>query len=186
MVGTKNDLQSGLTKEGSLQGVEEYMAQYPRIAGHWDTSAKDLDSVLQPFTEVVTEEVSSLSDAFIKDNSRGALCKRLDTYIARIEGSDNQKQNKYALKPDFSKGFWFFKQSRALNREANYELSKKLKEELRTTDKSIEKLLDKDHIKKLRNEIIEQKQFLSKPGFSNRGINSSQLNDILNGGLSFK
>lgn len=87
----------------------------------------------------------------------------LEAYTTRIESYRNQ----------FDHGFWFFKQSRALNRKANYLLAKELIAEIRAcpaTKENIHTLFQEQHIKALRSKHIDAK--------NDHGLNSAELNAV--------
>ena len=94
---------------------------------------------------------------------------KLAAYIDRIE---SYKANG---KTDFSSGFWFFAGSRAVNRQANYLLAKKMLKELLDNVPVIDVFRDVDA---MRNDIIKINQLNNNPDFVERGLNSSELNAI--------
>ena len=65
-----------------------------------------------------------------------------------------------------------------MNREANYHLARALTEQLKTpTD--VKSIFDKGNIKELRVAKIEEHGLYKRPGFVDRGINSRELNHII-------
>jgi Ras-related protein Rab-1A len=107
------------------------------------------------------------------DHVRSLLIYHLNNYIQRIESHPS----KVSDRPDFSYGFWFFSQSRAINREANYYLAVQLRDKLKSSEESVEGIFS--NINERRKEIINSHQLNTRPAFSDRGINSSELNGII-------
>ncbi|MGC1182474.1 hypothetical protein [Legionella sp.] len=95
------------------------------------------------------------------------LKKALETYITRIE--KHQTQNK---QPDFKYGLMFFRDSRAKNRKANYNLTKELLVQLGKEEKSIPVIFGKANIENLRK---EEKFHLSKTAI----FSTSELSSII-------
>lgn len=106
------------------------------------------------------------------------LILALNEYIKRIKGD--------ALKDediDYKRDFWFLKNSRAVNREINYHLALRLIKELSSpTATSPQNVLN--NTEQYRNELKNMKK--NDPNFVDRGLNSRELNDIINKGLSPK
>ncbi len=101
------------------------------------------------------------------------LIDALDGYISRIQ----LHQNEEAPRPrplDFEHGFWFFTQSRAVNRQANYYLAQALKSALERPNVSISQVFF--DLENKRSDIFEENN-LDKN--MDRGINSSELNQII-------
>lgn len=92
------------------------------------------------------------------------LKERLGYYIARIEKSINVPE----ANVNFKHGFWVMKDSRAANRLANYRLAKRMVEEVARGTPLAEILAEKDNWRK---DVFPQ-------GAKDRGINSSELNQI--------
>ncbi len=109
--------------------------------------------------------------------SNETLIKQLQKYIARIE---TYKKNG-SEEIDFQKDFFLFKQSRGLSRQMNYELAKKLVKDLETQAPGSESESLVDKTKRLRTELIESKKSdpLFAKDFVDRGIQSTELNDII-------
>jgi hypothetical protein len=93
----------------------------------------------------------------------------LYSYIERIEtyGFEDGALN-------FSHGFQFFKESRALNREANYRFAKALIAEYEAGDSAKFSLM-LNAATEQRNAIIRDYQLYMDPNFKDRGINSKEL-----------
>lgn len=104
------------------------------------------------------------------------LIEKLNAYIERIESYISRD------KTAFSSGFWFFAASRAINREANYLLAKELKQQLMSGMLITEVFSD---VASRRNNIIDKYHLNNKPDFVDRGINSNELNDIINQAKNF-
>ncbi|MBA2655708.1 MAG: hypothetical protein H0U70_01840 [Tatlockia sp.] len=98
-----------------------------------------------------------------------AIISKLTSYIERIESQRSEGGI------DFTYGFWFFSDSRAINREANYCLAKTLRDKL-CDGKSLESVFsDADKTRAL----IVNRNFSKNPNYTDRGLNSSELNSII-------
>lgn len=106
---------------------------------------------------------------------RQLLIDRLDRYITRIDSYQKSSSNSI----DFNHGFWFKKDSRALNRQANYYLAKSLKSQLESRQLRIDDIFDVDNIVRLRQQAIVEHQLGLMPFFKNRGIKSRELSNII-------
>lgn len=100
---------------------------------------------------------------------RSELIADLKKYIAAIEGNTNT--------PNFSAGLWLYQKSRAINREANYYLAKRLLGRLENTSLSIQKAFE--NIDAQRKFIVEQKLLDNRPDFVDRGLNDKELSAII-------
>lgn len=128
-------------------------AKHETIALNLNWAVKsDLNAQTNPFESTVETRL------------REQLTVQLQNYIHRI---------KITQKSDFSYGFWFFKQSRAMNRQANYELAKVLLEELTHEKPLNETFAD---IEQRRMHLIQLHRLNEK---DNHGINSDELLKIL-------
>ena len=103
-------------------------------------------------------------EAVIKDN----LGKKLQRYIDRIELHRAGNGS-----PVYSHGFYFFKQSRAKNRAANYKLAVKLRDELESS-LPVSHIFSELETKRcsIFNELFPQSN-------KNRGINSHELSQVI-------
>jgi hypothetical protein len=97
-----------------------------------------------------------------------AIDNKLNAYIARIDSYQ-----------DFSHGFWFFKKSRAINREANYKLAKRLHHLLHTENNGL--LVNQQRFFQERTAIVKKmgdNDQKKKVNYVERGINGG-LKEIL-------
>lgn len=106
---------------------------------------------------------------------------KLQAYIDRVRGGARADE-----KINYSSGFWFYKQSRAINREANYKLAVKLLEKLDQPSPSLRRIFDwelgiigeRDNI--INREILPRLEKEHKRShYVARGINSTELNRII-------
>lgn len=100
---------------------------------------------------------------------RSELIADLKKYIAAIEGNTDT--------PNFSAGLWLYQKSRAINKEANYYLAKRLLARLENPSLSIQKAFE--NIDAQRKFIIEQKLLDTRPDFVDRGLNDKELSAII-------
>lgn len=183
IVGNKVDLESErrVQSDEAFEFVEAWNAKpennNKQIQGYIETSAKTSINVNALFEDTVTEYLKATehdgeppfkatSKTFTA--SKQELIQKLQSYIDRI--------NTYH--DNFSHGFWFLKKSRALNRQINYELAKELVEQLKT--QSVGYVFANYEI--TRQDIIKKKKFDKNPDFVDRGINSEELNEVLDEG----
>lgn len=142
-----------------------YTATYYNIL-----SEKSSDSIftltrLKEF-EILIQDKHVLSDYDPVQYERTKLVKSLEVYIERIE---SYKDNSGQL--NFSSGFLFFKDSRGLNRRANYHLAVQLFNLLNESEQSITDIFSKNNLDKLRNSSL--------PLPTLKGIHSWELNSII-------
>ena len=100
------------------------------------------------------------------ESLRGKLISDLQKYITRVESYKN-----------FTDGFWFFRSSRAINREANYRLAKSLLQDCQDPHKNISSIFH--NVDNKRFDIIQQHGLFKRTDYANRGINSTDLNKII-------
>ena len=159
-------LHASYLKTGMIN-MKDALSQAKQQAGTDDIAFQDYKNKL--IWGAYSKEAAAL--CFSLDNQ---LVDKLDHYIKRI------KKHKIGDAIDFEYGFKLFglipilAKSRARSREANYELAKKLKKELKAKHKSTKDTLSifsNDNIGKLRPSSINNK--------SVRGINSSELYAII-------
>lgn len=178
LVGTKSDLYK--TRVVSDEKIKEFMqkSKYP-IDAYIETSSKtgeNVDKAFQTAAEIVFNSIApKVNKPDPTDKKRQELIEGLQKYINRIK---SYKDIHNSEKLDFSYGFRFFKSSQAINREANYHLAKILLKKLEKTKESITSIFE--HIEEKRNTIIKEKELFLKPHFKNRGINSDELNTLIN------
>ena len=125
--------------------------------------------------------VESLSEKIKKENdAKQKLITRLQAYVAKIDGYGDS-QDKFAY------GFSFFcipiLPSRALNREANYLLAKRLIIELNDPTKHIEAVFN--NLAAKRDSEILQNHTIKEIESNLRGINSSDLNAVIDEAKKF-
>lgn len=106
------------------------------------------------------------------DKKRYNLVHQLEHYIARIDGY--KKKN---TQNPFMEGFWFYKKSRANNREINYLLAKQLRQKLLEKDEQISDIFSS--IAEKRAQIILDNGIQERSGYVERTINSVELKRII-------
>lgn len=192
LVGTKCDAPD--LRVVDFEAIDKFISKFnqsnasnTKIEAYIETSAKTGENI-QALFETVAKCVLKImapekhkaplqkKQPLQKDalSPRELLIAALEKYIARIERHMNRKAMN---EPDFAHGFWHHKQSRAANREANYYLAKYLLERLQETRDLIELIFD--DIDGKRRDVILEKNIQLRPYYKNRGINSSELNDII-------
>lgn len=123
--------------------------------------------------------VEELEDKERLSQNKKDLIQKLDVYIDRIESHKKTIGGREEI--DFSWGFRFpfFRESRALNREANYTLAQQLKEQLSEdkNNKDIKDLSIVAHPGEMRKEFFQNKQ--NRFFFADHGIHSQELKTIL-------
>lgn len=186
LVGTQSD--RGNERVMQVADIEAFMerSRYP-IEAYIETSAKtgeNVQAVFETAARLVLHRVVPCvqkqpfeEDERLEENDNSPkmqLISDLKKYITRIQ-SHPSAQNK--SKPNFSYGFWFFKDSRAINRKANYLLAQSLLRQLTTTQDSIDTIFH--DINTRRQHIIQQKGLNTHVDYCERGINSDELNGII-------
>ncbi len=192
LVGTKSDLARAVTEAEIMRFGNRHNCKY--LA----TSAKD-NSRVDELLPLVTQTIHKLKRMAVFDNSplfqtrnttgrfsnvdltepsakqaskRASLESKLLNYITRIEGYVDSKNN-----VDYRRGFWFFARQRGNNRRVNFHLASQLLTALRTTKDSITTIFS--NLETKRDEIIKNLK-LQEGDFIAQGINSSELNSIIN------
>lgn len=172
LVGSSSDLTNG--KKVFYDDVENVAlaAGVPYI----EVSAKEGTNVNEVFDEIFKKSLQTgNSPSPNNDQIKKTLTKKLDAYIKRVEQNKNANGT-----TNFSAGFWFFAESRALNRQANYLLAKDIRSSLEKADIDIfNKTLSR------RGELIKENNIDKYDVYVERDINSSELNDIITEGKSF-
>nr|MBA2657222.1 hypothetical protein [Tatlockia sp.] len=97
----------------------------------------------------------------------------IDKLVSYLKGIDSHKKNG---KTDFASGFWFFAESRALNRKANYLLAKEFINHL---EKGIPAETLFNYADELRKKLVVNNKLDVDPNYVERGLNSSTLNEII-------
>jgi small GTP-binding protein len=186
LTGTKCDLVE--SRKETPDAIKKLVKDNPEISAYVETSAKTGENVNQLFllaNKLAHEENQSLhnkSDPAHKKNQQlhNKIVGDLNKYITRIDGyTDKANEDKFH---HFK--FPFFKNSRAANRKANYELAKELLNKIKELD-----LYDADYMKNLakifndpttkRENIIKKEKINTMKDFVDRGINSSELKKVI-------
>jgi hypothetical protein len=112
------------------------------------------------------------------------LMQLLKTYDQRLKG--------YLVSDPaggYGANFTFFKKQRSISREINHHLAKTLIDQLAkagVTVDSIEHIFSTDNLLKIKTAYIKEKQYsFTKDGYINLGINSSELNKIIDEAHNF-
>ena len=181
LVGTKSDLPVS-RRQVSAQQILEYMTRYrERFFGYVQTSAKTGAHVDQAFElatrSYIQHSVPSHRDrnsaADLKDPAKESVILALEKYLARID----IHKTLHGDTPDFRHGFWFFANSRAANRKANYLLAQSLLKDLyQRLDCSIEEIFNQ--VDGHREDIIETDRVSDMQDYVHRGMNSKELQRI--------
>lgn len=180
LVGTQSDC--GVKRVVAFDAAKAYSDDSKNgIDAFTEVSSKYGDNVQEAFRlaakavvkRQLPEKAAQMSEQV--DNREG-LRRMLKEYIRRIKANEDPNQ---AGKPNFSFGFWLFASSRAINREANYYLAKELRKQLQDPNKSIAEIFNNYNIIGTRNLIIAHLKLDEKPGFSDRGVNSAELNSVI-------
>ncbi len=177
LVGTKSDAKDRVIEQAEINAFKERSPRF-KSAIYIETSAKENIKVSEVFERtaklVLNRPTLSMhaESSSNNDGKRNSLMDDLNNYIARIN-PDN------STTPNFSR-FWFpfFKNSRALNREANYHLAKELLVNLKQSNASIQEIFTDVTFR--RSMIINNYKLFLNPDFKDRGINSAELNKIIN------
>ncbi|MBL7480601.1 hypothetical protein [Legionella bononiensis] len=183
LIGTKSDLQDKrvVAMTDAIEYAKEQGIGYTEVSARYEN-----DQLLkQMATHVLIPSVTSKAPPTSINNESEQLNrdkvesikKQLQSYIKRISSHTRKDGN-----INYEAGFWFFAKSRAANREANYLLAQKLLDELEhgNTSKS---LFTKANLSTTREHIIGRNGIFNREGYVNRGINSSELNQIISSAL---
>lgn len=183
LVATKCDLvkKRKVGKEAAMNFAKSKGINY------YETSAKENVGVAEVFQVAIDDLMSrnfgsnantNTNTVIVDENLVNEVIKKLQKYIDRI--SSYHVRN--AMDINFKHGFLFFRESRALNRKANYKLAVELKEELEKrgdgfkNTKGIKDLFSDCSINEKRKSYIKK-----LPDYVERGIKSGELNGIING-----
>lgn len=161
-------------------GDNLYEDTIDKLAGRGENHCRE-----KSVAEFRTVMVSVLNNRFnkayqdqnnLKKEKTNELISKLNTYIERIGHPKNDKNE-----INFANGFlnlpFFSPASRALNRRANYELAQYLHAEVQKEHVEIESLFSK--VSDKRSELIKSLGIDNNPDYVERGINSRELNKIL-------
>lgn len=179
LVATKCDLveERKVDKETAMNFAKSQEINY------YEASAKENVDVAEIFQVVIDDLMfrnfeSNANKVIVDENLVNEVIKKLQKYIDRI--SSYHVRN--ATDINFKHGFLFFRESRALNRKANYKLAFELKKEL---EKLGDGFKNTEGIKSLFSDCSidkKRKSYIKKlPNYVERGVKSSELNGIING-----
>jgi|GEM_PF-3469311 len=151
--------------------IEEMVLAAPGVR---DLNAQRAERRERPFyhkdrmwAERVVDEKASESKIKTTEDAINDIKQDLRNYIIRVEGYGEDKANPDNKTINFREGFWFMKDSRAKNRQANYKLARDLLLELEN-GKPLNQVFDPDNIKYLRRDFDPT-----------RNIHSAELNRII-------
>lgn len=202
LVGTKSDLQSKrkIYPEDVKTFIEQSKGLNPNIIDYIEVSAKTGAGVERVFEVAIKAAMAEKKRLNMPKNGspkqialkaginvgrpsqrrtevgsgRQSLVDALETYIKRIESHHRPMSNDI----NFRYGFWFYANSRAANRKANYLLAKSLLNDLyHRFDCSIEEIFSQ--IREHRADIIETEKINEMQGYVSRDINSHELKAII-------
>jgi len=149
---------------------------------YWLDQARDFKPDHPFFTTPGEEKLASEStlpstvDSLCERWAREPLITQLEAYLERIDAHETTRGN-----PNFHYGFSFFKNSRALNRHANYLLAEALLHELKG-QMPLTTIFDGNKIFSQRQTLIDNSG-LRTSDYVERGIRSKELNGIIRAGL---
>ncbi len=166
----KNDPNEEKLISQCTQEFNNFFASQGGYLHHGISDGRQIDDPNAVHIEIYKRAQKARSSTLIKQS--------LDNYILRIE----QYKSSASKEIDFSHGFWFFKESRALNRKANYLLAKELLKKLNPSDGKSQKWPDEfnsENIMKIRSNLIHSKNLDKSPAYTERGVNSTELNKVI-------
>jgi len=135
-------------------------------------------SGLQQFFQLFAGGVAKSKSKQQKMDPLTQLKRDLKAYIERIE-----KHKTIENKIDFAYGFHFFKDSRAVSREANYLLACDLLTRLECDDPQLNEIFTSTNIEQLRQQLIEHNNIDIRHYPPNTSIGSIELNEIIHKGM---
>lgn len=142
------------------------------------SSAAHSTGIAPPASSVSgASKVTALPEAPVAIGQREQLMQSLRDYISRIES-----HKKPGGQIDFAYGFHFYKNSQAINREANYLLAKQMLEQLSEPSNKIENIFNAKAISASRSLLASEHHLTTRADYVDRGINSSDLNEIIKSG----
>jgi hypothetical protein len=112
------------------------------------------------------------------DNLKIELVKQLNRYIDRVESHKIEEGNRKG-KINYAHNFSFFEKPRAINRKANYQLAKQLRDELERGTEVATIFSNRKSIEKKRKNLMTEKQLTLPWWYRTRGINSDDLNAVI-------
>lgn len=181
LVGTKSDWESA--RVVTQERINEYVESHQDINAYVETSAKTGKNVDKAFKITAKLVLNRLEPTFKapvdpEEDKKKLLIADLKKYISRIQRHPNLELNSTS-KFDFSYGFWFYKNSRAINREANYYLAKELLKKLEETEQPLSIQSIFDSLDEERAKIFVEHHMIGRVDCKIRGINSAELNGII-------
>lgn len=187
LAATKADVGMRLITDDRIhQYIYNWNKKYPHlpISGYVETSAKsgmNVEVLLQKSLQQNPTE-NQLEGTFpveLEAPSRTQLLQRLDRYISETAQKKDAQGN-------LTGGFWFCSTARAYNREIDYHIAVKLRDEL-DSDNSLSNIFQESHLIELRQQILHSNVYLSRgnPGFFSlqHDISRSSLGAIWNQGI---
>jgi Ras-related protein Rab-1A len=179
LVGTKSDANDQLKFNHSE--IDVFISNPTnKIDAYIETSAKTGENVKAAFETAAKLVIDRMKLDNQYQTPRQILIEELTRYINRIK-SHTEPNTKD--KPDFSYGFLFFKNSRAINREVNFYLAQDLLSKLETTNDTIHTIFNDVNLQ--RNNIISKFDMDKRKDYKNRGIHSYELNNIINKAMTY-
>ncbi len=159
--------------------ADENDASWAEVSGNTGAGINAMNDLIiqnvldadQEAEEKVKKAEEKIKSTARQDPDKTETIKNLEKYIERIESHKNAS-NSF----DFEYGFYFFKKSRAINREINYLLAKKLLNDLLSSKSSVEVFKD---VENKRKELINGKGLQNNKDYVDRGMNSKELNEII-------
>lgn len=176
LVGTKCDDQ--LNRKVPREAIDQFMRLHAlELSGYMETSAKTGENVNAAFELVTKQLLKRLKQRqrqeVFGNLAKTALIEDLEQYVHSIE----QHRTTTSDNPDFSHGFWFFVDSRAYHREANYLLAKSLLKALMDPTHTIREVFN--NIEARRENMIDIDRIWKRKDYTDRGIKSSELKSII-------
>lgn len=186
LVGNKCDLQSKrvVDKEEATKLASKFGMSYLEASAKDSTNVdtvfrKVAGDVIQKFIMRGNNQISyrnPLTRDIVKYNkTKAALISCLEIYMSATE-----KRNPIKGQINFrSFLFPFFKNSRAINREANYYLAAELLKQLKEQTSVIGNIFNETNIKTTREQVIQNRKLFLRNDYVNRGMNSKFINNVI-------
>lgn len=179
LVGTKCDISKPVP--GMQEQIKQMMEQF-NIDAYVETSSKtglNVNLVFIKAIEARQNQRRNASQTFSISNvelfTKERIQSKLLDYFNRVQSHETPGGN---IK--FNHGFYFFKNSRAANREANYFLAIELHKALSKPDLSLSNLFSSDSISALREQVIKNNNINTRKDYRHtKHVNSSELNSII-------
>lgn len=171
LVGNKSDQVSQIT----AQQINDFV-QSKKITTYFSASAKNYSNVQEVFFNLIgllnikqTKNEAKLHSFPVSPNKRAVLISKLEAYIRRIASYKNAEGQ-----INFEHGFWYLgpfytKESRAFNRQINYNIAGNLLQSLRNDlDESVENIFSK--VGNVRRMYLDIFNATKDPTYVDRGI----------------